>query len=101
MTAAKRLNGRYPCPCCGSLSFAEPPGSHAICPCCFWEDDSVQAADPWFGGGANVPSLAAAQGNYAAVGAVEARFRARVRPRSSGDGIDPDWRPLRESDRGR
>jgi hypothetical protein len=29
----------YPCPCCGSLVFEEPPGSSYICPVCQWEDD--------------------------------------------------------------
>ena len=34
---------RYACPCCGFLTLDEaPPGTFAICPVCFWEDDDVQ-----------------------------------------------------------
>jgi len=32
----------YPCPCCGYVVFDEPPGSYAIRPICFWEDDLAQ-----------------------------------------------------------
>src|SRR5436190_23116503 len=43
----------YPCPVCGYLVFDEPPGSYAICPICFWEDDAIQLGFPLMGGGAN------------------------------------------------
>ncbi len=37
---------RYACPCCGYLTLTEkPPGTFAICPVCFWEDDEVQFKD--------------------------------------------------------
>jgi hypothetical protein len=48
----------YPCLGCGFLVFHEPPGSYVICPVCGWEDDGVQAADPFYQGGANGISLA-------------------------------------------
>lgn len=33
--------GKYPCPCCGNLTFPVPKGEAAayICPVCFWEND--------------------------------------------------------------
>jgi hypothetical protein len=81
------------------LVFNEAPGSYEVCPICFWEDDPVQAADPWFPGGANRPNLADAQRNYADFGAMEQRFVPKVRRPRPGDAIDARWRPLRDSDR--
>jgi hypothetical protein len=49
---------RYPCPCCGCLTIVSfdhgPPGTHAICPVCSWEDDYLTDE-----GGANPKSLEA------------------------------------------
>jgi Cysteine-rich CPCC len=97
MSAQKRKV--HACPCCGYVVFRELAGSYEICPICFWEDDPVQAADPWFAGGANKPSLAEAQRNYAEFGAVERRFIRNVRRPDDSDAVDRTWRPLRESDR--
>ena len=72
---------RFSCPCCGYLTLDhEANGSYDICPVCFWEDDPVQLDDPAFRGGANVPSLEEARRNFLAFGAVEERYRERVRP---------------------
>lgn len=54
---------KYPCPCCGYLVFDESPGSHEICPICFWEDDLTQLRFPLMSGGANPVSLIEAQEN--------------------------------------
>lgn len=71
---------RFPCPCCAHLTLTErPPGSHQICPVCFWEDDPVQHDDPTFSGGANTVSLEAARRNFSAHGWSEARFSTAVR----------------------
>ncbi|PWU04502.1 MAG: hypothetical protein C5B43_04470 [Verrucomicrobia bacterium] len=36
---------KYKCPCCGYMTFAEPPpGTFEICP--VWEDDNIQYDDP-------------------------------------------------------
>ena len=99
MGAGAMGRGKRACPCCGHLVFLEDPPSWEICRICFWEDDPVQAADPWFVGGANGPCLAEAQRNYAELGAMERRFIANVRAPDASDAIDPAWRPLRESDR--
>jgi len=71
---------RYGCPCCGFLTLREkPPGTFAICPVCFWEDDDVQFNNPTYAGGANQVSLAEAQKNFTEYGAVTKEFRDRVR----------------------
>jgi hypothetical protein len=86
------------CPCCGHLVFGRR-GDYEICPICYWEDDLVQIADPWFAGGANRPSLEAAQQIFVAFGAMEERFTASVRRPHADDAIDPNWRPVSEADR--
>ena len=86
-------NAKYPCPSCGYLMFAEPPGSYDICKICFWEDDSVQLRDPHYRGGANAPSLLESQRNFQEFGACERRFVAQVRPPNDRDTRDPGWRP--------
>lgn len=93
-----KKNG-YTCPCCGYLTFGEWPGSYEICRVCFWEDDPVQALDPWFEGGANKPSLIQAQANYAEFGAMERRFIENVKGVRSADIRDPEWRRVAGYDR--
>lgn len=74
----------YPCPCCGTFSFRRPPGSYDVCAICEWEDDALQLEfATTLDGGANSPTLEAAQREYLARGAVES-----IRPR------DPTWRPI-------
>ncbi|MEL7151549.1 MAG: CPCC family cysteine-rich protein [Pseudomonadota bacterium] len=68
-----------PCRCCGSFTISAYD-AFEICPVCGWEDDDVQAEDPTFSGGANVPSLNEARASYAAFGACEARLMKTVRP---------------------
>ena len=90
----------YPCPCCGYLVFAKPPGSFDICPICYWEDSYPQLNDPYFHGGPNGGvSLIEAQQNYAAMGSSQLRFKPPVGRPGPGDVRDPGWRPLNpESD---
>lgn len=72
---------RYPCPCCGYLTlFEAAPGTFAICPVCFWEDDGVQFEDPEFKGGANAVSLAEAKINFSKLSASSEAFIDQVRP---------------------
>jgi hypothetical protein len=74
------MTARFACPCCGFLTLEEePPGSFAICPVCWWEDDNVQAGDPGLAGGANSVSLRQAQENFRRFGASEAEFTSNVR----------------------
>ena len=88
----------YPCPCCGHLVFAEPPGSDDICLVCFWQDDMMQLRWPKLAGSTNAASLIAAQRNFAQLGASEDRFVGDVRPPADDEPLDPEWRPIRDSD---
>jgi hypothetical protein len=73
----------HACPCCGFLTFEEPPpGTYGICPVCYWEDDPVQFEDPSYAGGANRVSLAQARQNFLDLGAVSSEFVGNVRPPS-------------------
>lgn len=65
-----------------------PPGTFAVCPVCWWEDDNVQARDPEYGGGANRVSLRQAQENFRSIGASDVEFANDVR-KPNGDEI-PD-----------
>lgn len=93
---AKQL---YTCPCCGYRTFGQFPGSYDICHVCFWEDDQIQILDPWYAGGANKPSLAAAQQNFQRIGACDKHGKQFVKGVLPGDERDPLWRPATEADR--
>lgn len=84
----------FPCPCCGHRVFGEQPGSYAVCPVCFWEDDVVQLRWSDCSGGANRPSLMQAQRNYQRFGAMEERFISHVRGATEGEPVDDQWRPI-------
>ena len=90
---------QYTCPCCGYRTFETWPGSYDICHICYWEDDPVQILDPWFPGGANVPSLVDAQRSFRECGAMEKRFVPNVSGALPSDERDAEWRPVVEDDR--
>ena len=63
-------NKKYPCPCCGCLTFDAPPdGNYDICPVCFWEDDPIASEYPDEACCCNGVSLSEARKNYAKFGA--------------------------------
>ena len=87
----------YTCPCCGYKTLdEEPPGTHDICPICFWQDDGVQFDKPYYGGGANHVSLYEAQRNYKRIGASDVRSLQFVRKANSSDEFDRSWTPVVE-----
>jgi hypothetical protein len=90
--------GPYPCPCCGHLVFAEPPGSDDICMICFWEDDAEQLRFPELADATNIMSLAEAQRNYAKFGAVDERLAGDVRKPTPDDALDSGFRPISAED---
>jgi hypothetical protein len=72
---------RYPCPCCGFLTFfGETRGTFDICQVCGWEDDEVQFKSPDREGGANGVSLNEARANYIKFGAAKKKSLQDVRP---------------------
>ncbi|RBP48795.1 cysteine-rich CPCC protein [Arenicella xantha] len=86
------------CACCGFNTIGEK-GCYEICDICYWEDDNVQEADPWFPGGANSPSLYQAQLNFQKFGAMEERFTSNVREPNAEDKRNPKWRSLSVEDK--
>lgn len=84
---------RFTCPCCGYVTFTNPPGSYDLCPICFWEDDPVQLLDPGYAGGANALSLIDSQRSYAERGACLPASGGSVRPPRPDETRDPEWRP--------
>ena len=83
---------RHPCPCCGRRSLDEGPGSYAVCPICFWEDDYDQLLWPTLAGGANETALITAQLNYATVGACHPELVTFVRRPGPSEPPEPEWR---------
>ena len=56
---------RFPCPCCGNLTyFTKPGGTFFICPVCFWEDDESSIEDENTVYDINKVSLVQARFNY-------------------------------------
>src|SRR5947209_1940161 len=88
------MPAEYPCPCCGHLTFVEPPGSYDICRLCFWEDDIAMLRWPTTGGGANRAPLVEAQRNYAEFGGSDRGHLVHVRPPQEGDRVEAGWRPI-------
>ena len=75
-----RVRVRFRCPCCGYRTL-EAPGSLALCPVCWWEDDGQEDADAWetrltVNGQL---SLSEARDYYAQCGACHPRFLPYVR----------------------
>ncbi|MEU0236326.1 CPCC family cysteine-rich protein [Nocardiopsis sp. NPDC006198] len=82
----------FPCPCCGFRVHKNPPGSHEVCPVCFWEDDAVQLRWPALSGGVNNNSLYDAQCKYVEIGASDYPFFGRVRNNLPHERKEPGWR---------
>ncbi|WP_308282210.1 CPCC family cysteine-rich protein [Streptomyces lichenis] len=91
---ARQAAVRYPCVCCGSRVFEDPPGSSMICPVCKWEDDITQLRWPTLRKGANRASLLEAQQSFLASGASEPRFAGSARQRTGGEEPPSGWRPI-------
>ena len=90
------MKDRFACPCYRFLTLSDqPPGTHAICPVCWWEDDEVQYLDPEFSGGANTVSLREARDNFRSIGAAEPGLSGNVRGPTEADipDFERDERP--------
>jgi hypothetical protein len=84
----------YPCPCCGYITFAGPPGTYEFCSVCGWQDDLSQLRFAETPGGANRVSLKEAQRNFAAFGASEEAKQHRAKKSLSSVQRDATWRPI-------
>lgn len=84
----------FPCPCCGHMTFADPPGSDDICPVCYWQDDASGLKFPTEALGPNKVSLLEAQENFRTAGASEIRLKQFVRGPKLDEPLDPLWYPL-------
>lgn len=84
----------YPCPCCGYLSYDEPPGSYQICDVCFWEDDIAQLRWPLMAGGPNGLCLVDGQPNFETLGAMARDFVDHVVTPGPTQQRDAGWRPI-------
>lgn len=72
--------GRYPCPCCGHLTYNhKPSGIYEICEVCYWEDDPEAYADPTSSKNANGVSLEQAKANFNEYGACRRDMVSHVR----------------------
>ena len=87
---------RHSCRCCGYRTLeSAPPGTHAVCPVCFWEDTPDDPA--WEGWtGSNSVELREAQRNFLATGVCEPAYREAVRPPRSEEARPEGWRSLDE-----
>ncbi|MCU1480744.1 MAG: hypothetical protein JWQ19_1530 [Subtercola sp.] len=71
-----KRNRKSKCEVCGN--FTVDPIGWDICPVCFWEDDGLDEPDRH--SPSNYMTLAEGRAAFAALGAVEQRFEAKVRP---------------------
>jgi Cysteine-rich CPCC len=77
---------RYPCPCCDYLTLdGAPPGTYAICPICWWEDDLSPYLDLDYEGGPNRISLRRARENYRREGVAKSKHRDDAREPLPGE----------------
>lgn len=83
--------GRYPCPCCGCLTFPVPREEAIayICPVCFWENDVFDPGedDPSDENGGM--TLRQGRENYRKWGAVRPDLVPYARPPRPGERPDP------------
>lgn len=79
--------GRYPCPCCGYLTFPVPREEAIayICPVCFWENDVFDPGedDPSDENGGM--TLREGRENFLSCGAVQPDLAKYVRPPRPGE----------------
>lgn len=85
---------KYPCPCCGYLSFHDRPGSYEICEICYWMDDAPSLRYATIPIAGNEVSLVQAQDNYRSFGASTLSMHRHVRDVTPDDVRDPKWRPF-------
>jgi Cysteine-rich CPCC len=85
---------KYPCPCCGHLTFEKEPGSLEICLKCLWQDDCISLKFPYEACGPNKVSLVTAQKNYIYFGVKEKRLLQLIKKESKTVEfkLEKEWR---------
>ena len=86
-----RNSEKYTCPCCGYKTHHRKDHLGDLCLVCYWQSDSMQNADPYYGGGANRISLMQAQQNFIVFGACEKPSISFVRPPLADEIKDENW----------
>ena len=83
--------GRYPCPCCGCLTFPAPKEEAIayICPVCLWENDVFDPGEDDPSDENRGMTLRQGQENYRKWGAVREDLVQYARPPRSGERPDP------------
>ncbi len=73
---------KYPCPCCGYLTYPAPPNEDCgyICPVCFWENDPFIASGDEPSDSNHGITLHEAKANFLCLGACDERMLRYVRP---------------------
>ena len=86
--------GKYPCPCCGYLTFPVPKEEALayICPVCFWENDLFDPGEDDPSDENHGMTLCQGRENYRKYGAVRPDFLRYVRPPR------PEEQPVRPED---
>lgn len=79
--------GKYPCPCCGFLTFPVPKEEAVayICPVCFWENDVFDPGEDDRSDENRCMTLREGRANYHALGAVRGDLTAYTRPPLPGE----------------
>ncbi|HEY0736971.1 MAG TPA: DUF6714 family protein [Herpetosiphonaceae bacterium] len=78
----------YPCPCCGSRTFAAPPpATYIVCPVCFWEDLPQEELWPVM----YCKALRQAQRTFQAIGACDPEYMSVVRPAEAHEHPSEGW----------
>lgn len=74
--------GKYPCPCCGYLTFPVPKEEAIayICPVCFWENDVFDPGEDDVSDENGGMTLREGRENFKQYGAVRADLARYVRP---------------------
>lgn len=81
MNSSENKNNKYPCPCCGYLTYQASPDKDwgYICPVCFWENDKFLDLDTGISDANHNLTLQQARDNFISTGACEATMLKYVR----------------------
>ena len=83
----KEPQGRFPCPCCGCITFPAPPSQAPayICPVCFWENDLFLSGEEEPSDQNHGITLRQARENYRQTGTCDPRLLPYVRKPLPGE----------------